>query len=572
MQTKTQRCGCSAPGCGCGGRSARLPDAAAAPCTPCETAAFVRPRFFAGQLLTEDDLGALIDYTLAKQRFRNAWLFGAGVVCGLEAACGPCDSSQLVVEPGYAIDDCGNDLVLGCTRTLDLAPMIRELQARERGGIDCAEPCPPPAIQAPPAPHRHYDLYARYTERADQPVAAYQVDDDCSAASCEPTRILEGLAFELRCPAPAGVARTMSERLAGCAAMIEPSEDMTAQAVGYARLHRQLGRALARRDDALDAPLDAEDLASLREGSGSLEAMLAGDAPAHRLVALGRYLTSVSGPFARMQRGKVAVPEGVDAEQIARNARHAAETIASSDPVAVTPLQRTLLVEAARLWKEASEPGQEVTSVPMRLYLAGAVVTPAVMRVLADEIAVLAMRFQAVAGCREGIHTDCALRELADTLAPRWNPDGELTRELTALNAQLGPIVDAISRLAEDCRCAAINPRCPASDGEGVLLARIEVDRCKVVRICNTVRPYVLAPATLRYWGAIDPPDLGETGEPVPAADPVALASELAALQTRHAHLERRLGRLEEAERPVAPAARTAARAKTTKTRTRRPR
>ena len=312
-------------------------------CSPCETASFVRPRFFAGQLLTEDDLGALVDYVLAKQRFHNTRLLGAGVVCGLAIAPVASDSSKVTVEAGYAIDGCGNDLVLTCARTLDLAPLIRELQARLRGS-DCTDPCPPPASQPADAPHRQYCLYARYVERPDQPVAAFPVGDDCDAStapSCEPTRILEGITFELRCPPPAPPAETMADRLAKCDEQGGDGTDLTAAA-------------------------------------------------------------------------------------------------------------RTQLVEA--------------------------------------------------------------------------------------------------------CRCAAINPPCPMSGGDAVLLGCIEVDRCKVVAICNTVRPYVFAPSTLRYWGSIQPPsaagccndDSGEPGggKPVPRPDP---ASEIAELKRSHAALEQRLAELEQA-------------------------
>ena len=55
-------------GCGCGGTSA-FP------------AAFVRPRFFAGQLLTEDDLTLLTDYVAGKDRLHNRMVSGTGSAC-----------------------------------------------------------------------------------------------------------------------------------------------------------------------------------------------------------------------------------------------------------------------------------------------------------------------------------------------------------------------------------------------------------------------------------------------------------------------------------------------------------
>ncbi len=199
MQTKTSGCGCGggrAGGCGCGGASAEAIGAfapaamGAATCAPCETAAFVRPRFFAGQLLTEDDLGALIDYTLAKQRLHNTHLLGAGVACGLAVACGPRGpqgSSQVVVEAGYA------------SRRLRQRPRA-VVRAHARSGADdpragrgaqrgCAEPCLPTAagasgtMKAATGASHSYDLYIRYAERPDQPVAAYPVGDDCDAGA-----------------------------------------------------------------------------------------------------------------------------------------------------------------------------------------------------------------------------------------------------------------------------------------------------------------------------------------------------------------------------------------------------
>ena len=96
--TKTSKrggCGCGGAGksggCGCG---PKMPAAACAcgdiGCATCRNQGFVRPRFFAGQLLTEEDLQQIVDYTVAKHRLHNQRLGGDGVVCGLEVTCHPC--------------------------------------------------------------------------------------------------------------------------------------------------------------------------------------------------------------------------------------------------------------------------------------------------------------------------------------------------------------------------------------------------------------------------------------------------------------------------------------------------
>ena len=71
-----------------------------------------RPRFFAGQLLTEEDLNRLERYVVDKNRLHNRYLHGWGVVCGLEVVCDPCGSGHVIVRTGYALSPCGDDIVV----------------------------------------------------------------------------------------------------------------------------------------------------------------------------------------------------------------------------------------------------------------------------------------------------------------------------------------------------------------------------------------------------------------------------------------------------------------------------
>src|SRR6266496_2355065 len=70
-----------------------------------------RPRFFAGQLLTEDDLNRLERYIIDKNRLHNRYLVGWGVVCGLEVLCNPC-KGFVTLTAGYALSPCGDDIVV----------------------------------------------------------------------------------------------------------------------------------------------------------------------------------------------------------------------------------------------------------------------------------------------------------------------------------------------------------------------------------------------------------------------------------------------------------------------------
>jgi hypothetical protein len=97
-------------------------------CQPCPDCGglecLCRPRFFAGQLLTEQDLNRLENYILAKNRLHNRYLVGHGVVCGLEVTCSPCVST-ISVSDGYAIDPCGNDIIVCSPDTVDICKLIK---------------------------------------------------------------------------------------------------------------------------------------------------------------------------------------------------------------------------------------------------------------------------------------------------------------------------------------------------------------------------------------------------------------------------------------------------------------
>jgi hypothetical protein len=84
-----------------------------APCDRqcCELECLVRPRFFCGQLLTDADLTALVEWSRAHfrlARHRHGW----GVVCGLEVTRDPSTPAGVLVGPGYGIDCCGNEVLL----------------------------------------------------------------------------------------------------------------------------------------------------------------------------------------------------------------------------------------------------------------------------------------------------------------------------------------------------------------------------------------------------------------------------------------------------------------------------
>ncbi len=504
MQTTKSKTGCGCKGSGgCGCKPARLPEAVPAPCSPCDTTSFIRPRFFAGQLLTEDDMSALIDYVVAKQRFHNAKLFGAGVVCGLLVECGPCDSSKIKVQPGYALDCCGNDLVLTCEQTIDVAPMIRELAARlsAAGNPDCTDPCAPPAtpnvarkddmieVEANDTQHRHYCLYARYAERMEQPVAAYPVGDNCDAASCEPTRIAEGIVFELRCP-PKLKHSIVFDEVAECE---KRAKELRGNADDF-RLVEQWARA-----SAFVKPENKEEDAKLiAAGMRAYDEKLAKATEHRRTLEHLSFLVYVAAPYLAYKENDVSLP-GIDRDGLeSRIAMALKESTAAKLETLPSRLSIALGHDVTRDLASrmhgsevlaARSSGGEIESVWTQAY---------------DDLEQVASSLEREVGCAElKMHTYCVLPAKVGGLKPVWKR-GRSGREIIDIaGKQMGKAADAIDYYLLDCKCAALNPPCPPCDDTGVLLACFEVDKCKVVRICNTVRQYVLAPTTLRYWEAI---------------------------------------------------------------------
>jgi hypothetical protein len=139
---------------------------------------FVRPRFFAGQLLTDTDLTALTGYMLDKNRLHNRYLHGYGVVCGLQVECDAC-SPEVIVRPGYALDACGNDIVLPDAISVPLTTLIA--QCTPAAAADC-DPPRHPVAKGCDEREQTWCLWVRYHERQARPVAP--VGQVATAAAC----------------------------------------------------------------------------------------------------------------------------------------------------------------------------------------------------------------------------------------------------------------------------------------------------------------------------------------------------------------------------------------------------
>lgn len=187
-----------------------------------------RPRFFAGQILTADDLNRLDAYIRGKHRLHNRQLHGWGVVNGLEVTCNPCGDG-VAVGCGYALSPCGDDIVVCEPVSVDVCALIKRCCTEDRW-----DPCEPPRHPRPSeceAGEQEWILAIRYAEtpaRGVQPLRPPECSGACSSGcagggqcscggcgaaqqkkpraapvQCEPTVVCEGFAFEVYRKPPA---------------------------------------------------------------------------------------------------------------------------------------------------------------------------------------------------------------------------------------------------------------------------------------------------------------------------------------------------------------------------------
>jgi hypothetical protein len=140
-----------------------------------------RPRYFAGQLLSESELNSEQAYFLAKNRLHNRYLHGWGVVCGLEVVCHECEG-WVTVRPGYAIDPCGNDVIVCREHELNVVELIEECwrARRKRRQAECV-PVQPLREQADCREAQYWCLTLEYVEEEGRPTTALHRDVSADA-------------------------------------------------------------------------------------------------------------------------------------------------------------------------------------------------------------------------------------------------------------------------------------------------------------------------------------------------------------------------------------------------------
>ena len=138
-----------------------------------------RVRFFPRQLLSADDMIADQYYFREKIRRHNRFLHGWGVVCGLQVAPDPTRGIpwRVRIDPGYAIDGNGDDILVDEPVYLDVA---------QCGPGARTDPCEPDRMRGGGAAGRE-SVYVtiKYAECVARPVRAMPAGCACEEVACE---------------------------------------------------------------------------------------------------------------------------------------------------------------------------------------------------------------------------------------------------------------------------------------------------------------------------------------------------------------------------------------------------
>lgn len=160
---------------------------------PCVPGAFpgglTRTRFYDGMLLTQTHLEREQKYWIMKRKLTNRAL-GNGVVWGLRLEWDKV-KHKFLLNPGYAIDCCGNDLVVECPQEIIESklvdkhdPTLQELLSSVNGNADsCAKSKPDQPVKL--------GVVLKYTECAGDPLPVYEDDCTSNVTHCEYSSVRE---------------------------------------------------------------------------------------------------------------------------------------------------------------------------------------------------------------------------------------------------------------------------------------------------------------------------------------------------------------------------------------------
>jgi hypothetical protein len=332
--------------------------------------------------------------------------------------------------------------------------------------------------------------------------------------------VREGVQFELRCRETGKASETLITRLLQCVGNLEDFGKVARNSVSFYIHGQTIRTALStplqdippdRARDYLEGELTPaikalqEESEKLRSGlQAAREAPSASAAtPDSVLAAAQKVLSLTARVYAQPEERRLALLETLTpsldeahqafaaAQQLLGDAQHLARLSAFEHAHAETLF---------RMSSQVTEP-QRATSTEMQLLSKNVVMDRALLNTSLQSLRDL--REWLLDQLDKSPHlADCQLRDDVRSVVLTANtPIGDVRASETedyAKSAQL--LVHALLRYLLDCVCAALNPVCQPCNDPAVLLACLEVKDCKVVRICNLERTFVISPTAIRYW------------------------------------------------------------------------
>lgn len=163
--------------------------------TCCSLVCFDRPNYFCGHLLTDADLSLQQKYVMEKNKLYHRALDGHGVVCGLKLTCDCQCKGHILIHDGFAIDDCGNDLVVCETARFDVITALKDknLLVTEPPQDDCEPKHRKPRCEI----KQCFYVTICYDEQVSDYETPFQSSCTSGPKECLPTRTHERVRFDV---------------------------------------------------------------------------------------------------------------------------------------------------------------------------------------------------------------------------------------------------------------------------------------------------------------------------------------------------------------------------------------
>jgi hypothetical protein len=408
----------------------------------------------------------------------------------------------VTVRPGYALDCCGNDIVLGCPEQVDVLALVHDLRVRSLGA-ECGDPCADTA-----AGSRRYGLFVRYAEQPIEPVAPFGIDDSCPPTGCEPSRIRETFRFLARCETRTSHRYDPAARITSCLGDREALGAIQARAGRLSRYRAPMLGAIQAAGGTV--PFDGDTAtryqSSLADLQGALEGLGDGTPSPDTARAMTEWVRVLASSMMRYDlydadgQGKLKSRYGFlkDVETDRATLGRALDKLDGTATPEVWPVagQRTVadaILDQARTLVVR----KDIASAPMeaRLLAQGAPLSYKLRAELAADLDRLRSWLLVRLDSGSAV-TDCAIRPAvagavlppALPTQPPAGPQQVSASELEVFATAMDRLGSALSGYVAGCVCASILPPCGDCVDGDVLLATVEVKDCTVVSICATGR------------------------------------------------------------------------------------